>query len=494
MWAVCGSFAQAAVFTVSSTADSGAGTLRQAILDANAAGATPVIQFNLPGTAPHTIALASALPTIANAITIDGTTQSDYDAQNPKPVVAIDGGGTVDADGLTVDYFPSGSAGPVFRALAITRFWPHGRRGPSWDQFVQCDAAVVKGCYIGIGPDGVTAMRNTGDGIVHRNAFATPAIYGGSTAAERNVISGNLGAGIRLEGSFFNIIGNYIGTSANGLAAVANGGDGVLINTTVSAANIGTVTANQGNVISGNTGCGIRALQKTPIIKGNIIGLGADGVTAVGNGSHGVLLECQSATVGDTVAGAPNIISGNTGDGVRVDASNAGVTIKGNRIGTDSTGMIARGNSGYGVNIVSSAATANTGADGGIVSGNGLGGIRVAAGRAGAANALIGVNATATAKLPNGGNGITVENATASTSQNNFASNTIGGNNGAGIEFTGANAHDFLPEAKQHRHGQLWHGQSRQYRTRDSNYRRGSARDRWKPLLHLDQRRQSHRI
>lgn len=61
--------------TVTTTSDSGAGSLRQAILDANTAGGD-LIEFAIAGTGPHTITLASVLPTITTATTINGYSQS----------------------------------------------------------------------------------------------------------------------------------------------------------------------------------------------------------------------------------------------------------------------------------------------------------------------------------------------------------------------------------------------------------------------------------
>ena len=68
-------FLGAAIFTVTNTADSGAGSLRQAILDANAAGGPDDIHFAIAGAGPHAIAPATVLPTISSPVTIDGTTR-----------------------------------------------------------------------------------------------------------------------------------------------------------------------------------------------------------------------------------------------------------------------------------------------------------------------------------------------------------------------------------------------------------------------------------
>ena len=73
---------------VTTTADSGAGSLRAAILAANGTPALDVIQFAIPGSGIKTISPATPLPGLTTAITIDGTTQSGYAG---SPVIELDG-------------------------------------------------------------------------------------------------------------------------------------------------------------------------------------------------------------------------------------------------------------------------------------------------------------------------------------------------------------------------------------------------------------------
>ena len=63
-------------YTVTSTGDNGAGTLRQAILDANAHPGSDDIHFAITGSEVHTIAPASPLPAMTGPGTIDGYTQT----------------------------------------------------------------------------------------------------------------------------------------------------------------------------------------------------------------------------------------------------------------------------------------------------------------------------------------------------------------------------------------------------------------------------------
>jgi hypothetical protein len=88
---------QAATYTVTSTNNSGSGTLRQAIQDANSSGGLDTIDFNISGPGPHTISLTSALNNITSPVVIDATTEPDYVDQ---PVIYLDGSSAGAADGL----------------------------------------------------------------------------------------------------------------------------------------------------------------------------------------------------------------------------------------------------------------------------------------------------------------------------------------------------------------------------------------------------------
>src|SRR5215470_11092296 len=69
---------RAAVLTVLNANDSGAGSLRQAILDANATNGLDTIVFQIPGAGVHTISPASTLPPVTDPVIIDGTSQPGY--------------------------------------------------------------------------------------------------------------------------------------------------------------------------------------------------------------------------------------------------------------------------------------------------------------------------------------------------------------------------------------------------------------------------------
>ena len=130
------------------------------------------------------------------------------------------------------------------------------------------------------------------------------------------MISGNNGTGVRITvaGTTGNVVvGNLIGTNASGTGAIANSADGVNIDT-ADGNTIGGTTAGARNVISGNTGNGISLTNgaDNELIQGNYIGLNAAGTAALANNASGISVDSTSnnATIGGTVAGAGNVISG----------------------------------------------------------------------------------------------------------------------------------------------------------------------------------------
>src|SRR5205807_4590888 len=103
-----------------------------------------------------------------------------------------------------------------------------------------------------------------------------------------------------------------------------------------------------GNLISGNTGSGIRLTGTAGAnnqSQGNVIGLSAAG-TALGS-ANGVFVNGGPGTlIGGTNSQARNVISGSTtGISLCTSGTNYGVVIQGNYVGTDVSGTLARGNS-----------------------------------------------------------------------------------------------------------------------------------------------------
>ncbi len=337
-------------FTVTTTNDSGPGSLRQALLDANAnAGATDIIVFSIPGPAPHTIAPLSALPVIAEAVVIDAPAAGDCDG-NP-PTIEIDGA----AAGAGVSGLVVTSGGATIRGLAITGFGGNGiLLQTGGNNTIECN-------YMGLRPDGTTADRNDGNGI-HIIDSPTNTI-GGTTVAVRNVVSANGGEGIRIDGApaTGNVVrGNYVGTDAAGVADLGNALSGIYVRRApANSISDNVVSGNDGwagVAICGNvSGCGggdFGTQGNTAagtVIQRNLVGTSAAGSAALGNSQRGISIDGAPGTV---VGGAANgnVIAANGLNGVVIFGVGAtGNTIAGNYIGTDATGSSRMGNTGAGV-------------------------------------------------------------------------------------------------------------------------------------------------
>ena len=175
-------------------------------------------------------------------------------------------------------------------------------------------------------------------------------IIGGTTAAARNVISGNFDEGImfRDAGTSFNVvIGNYIGVDITGsgtVASIGNQDDGVQIEKGASYNRIGGTTAAERNIISNNEDGIVIADAGTEynVIQGNYIGTDASGALDRGNTIRGIQLYdgASNNTIGGTATGAGNLIAHNVNDGVRLGATaGTGNAILGNSIYDNSQGI-----------------------------------------------------------------------------------------------------------------------------------------------------------
>jgi hypothetical protein len=158
---------------------------------------------------------------------------------------------------------------------------------------------------------------------------------GGATAGARNLISGNGFDGIIIDGGSGSLVeGNYIGTDITGTTSIANASNGVEISTGfVSTATIGGTSAGAGNLISGNTQDGILISRSVKIqVLGNHIGTTATGTNPLPNGGAGVFIDFSfNNSIGGQAAGAGNTIAFNRGAGVFVN-SGTGNLISGNSI------------------------------------------------------------------------------------------------------------------------------------------------------------------
>jgi hypothetical protein len=306
LFAVGASSATALTYTVVTGEDSGRGSLRQAILQANAGcllDPAPVIVFNIPADRPRTIRPLSPLPAfdcadVSYAPTVSGETQPGWEPNtsvegfNAVLPIVIDGSLAGTACGLrrSYDWWAGFSAPLAVRGLEIRNF----------------DSAVVLTPYTSAicGPMRVLGSRIIGNYV--GLAPVMPSVIGDATLAGRNVISGSRDAGIYRDGATrLEITNNLIGTDDSGTRAFPNR-QGIFLNRPHD-------VSISGNVIAGNTDAGIWSsnvwLPTIPptrpvldlTLSGNRIGVGAGGV-ALGNGVGLHVGESGVVMEGTTVA------------------------------------------------------------------------------------------------------------------------------------------------------------------------------------------------
>ena len=353
--------APATTFLVTNTNNSGPGSFNQAILSSNATPGTDVIRFNL-GAGPVTINLTSRLPTITDAVVIDATANG---CTGGAPVVEVFGGSSLvpAGAGLLVT-----AGNTTIRGLSITGFKGNGievRAGGS--NRVECSR-------IGIAPDVANTVRaNTANGIQIIDSANN--LIGGSNPALANVVSGNAGEGIRVDGSLAtaNIIqGNFIGTDNQGVLDKGNGASGVYLRHAPGNSVLGnTVSGNNGFAgiaVCGNLAfCGgIPNVAQQPstasgnVILGNYVGTSSQGLT-LGNTGRGVSIDSAPNTqvgpfhVNGQLNGAPNVIAFNA---VGIVVFGTGAT--GNKISVNSI----HSNTGLGIDLGTAGVTPNDPGDG----------------------------------------------------------------------------------------------------------------------------------
>jgi hypothetical protein len=405
-----------ALFVVTSAADAGPGTLRQAILDVNATAEPDTINFAI-GTGPQTIAPASPLPPVLDRVTVNGRTQPGY---YDVPIIRLSGlNAGPDADGLNL--FSNLSQ---VTDLAITDFSDDGL------VLSGSGAHFVTRCYFGVAPGDARAAGNGGDGIEINSSHNYIGGYGGRP--DGNVISGNGGDGIRIAAvtptgqAWRNFVyGNYVGTDPTGRAFVPNRGNGIHVLTAENT--IGGASENLWNVISGNAAYNVALTggAASNVVVSNTIGLNSAGEILPGAGA-GVLLGGGGL---NSLVG--NVISGNSGAGVDLNAS---AWVTSNFIGTDRLGTRALGNAGHGVIVRSGAILRSNvisanGGDGVRIDGEPVTGVRVEANRIG----LSASTAQEQADLGNRGDGVAIVGG----DQNTLSDNLIAGNGGNGVRITG---------------------------------------------------------
>jgi hypothetical protein len=330
--------------------DDGSGncTLRAAIIESNATAGTQTIRFNITGTADfssngqdgYTIQPQSALPNITDTVIIDGYTQPGAQANTalaPNPLngtllIEIDGSGAGNVNGLIIDDDNS-----ILRGLIINNFSNTDMSAIS----VGGDDLSIQGNYIGTNRAGNASAPNY-CGICQGADNSTGTLVGGLDPEDRNILSGNSSTGSSPNTGSDNWVyqGNYIGIAKDGLTPLPNaqaGGSGAISLDNSDGHLVGGPEATATNVISGNNSIGVAPnSSKDVIIENNYIGVGFDGVTAIGNGGSGINYSTGSTDSQTT----NNIIGHNENNGISYTSGSDNGTVTGNTIFESASGGI----------------------------------------------------------------------------------------------------------------------------------------------------------
>ena len=343
----------AVTFTVTNTNDSGAGSLRQAILDANASAGADDIVFAIPGPGVHTIVLASSLPPINEGVILDGYSQPGSSPNtlpanqglNTVLTIEIDGTGVTNFDPcLTVNVGNSDVLVMAVHGLVINR----------------CKNSAILGQR--------RRRRRAGLGQLHRHRSDRHVPARPGPLYERRGLDlrrlrpdrrpdplrpqpdRRLGrvrvASNSVVGTW--VRGNLVGTNAagDGIIFVLPGAatSGIGVSGTLSTVG-GPAAADQNTIAGVDHAVGISGPAAT--VQNNRIGTNPAGTIALGNG-NGILAGAGVSVLGNVIGGgAVGIQAGN----------NSSPVIQGNFIGTDASASLNLGNSGTGILVFNGSAT-----------------------------------------------------------------------------------------------------------------------------------------
>jgi hypothetical protein len=365
-----------ATFTVTNTNDSGAGSLRQAILDANANPGVDTIAFNISASGVQTIALSTSMDGITEPVFLDGYSQPGASANtlavgdDAVILIKIDAGAHNPAIALD-----PGSGGSTIRGLSLA-----GTTGPLL--IANSPNNVIVGNFIGVDPDGSTVV---GTNLGIEIDFQDGSIIGGTDPAARNVMASLVGDLIQADGNGTIIQGNYLGINAAGTVGIGRAqraidievGDTVMIGGSApGAANvIGTWSVRA--VQLGEAGA-FNASNVT--VQGNLIGTDVTGTVELSSGG----VDGISIGLAPNAKILGNVVANLSGIGIDLIGSSLGVTgitIQGNKIGTDITGTLPLPNAVCGIHAQDSWGPVNgtiggTGAgEGNVIAYSGVNGI-----------------------------------------------------------------------------------------------------------------------
>ena len=479
-------------FIVTNTSDSGPGSLRQAIINADAASSPSDILFDIPAatdpllaipvpgfdpsTQTWTITLNSPLPAITQTVSIDGYSQAvsgvpfRYPAQISSAVQTVTLTGILTGGTFTLSHLrytaasTQGTTGPIAYnatpAQVQAALVHHSGNGMERGCLRLCPAftsvtfqgafagqalpnlignasglaGTFPGIQVGTLTQGGTAL---GDPTTITSVPNTVAAIDGNNAQARVIINGSQtggGTGFEIEASHCSLDGLIIDGFGIGVS-VPNPGD-------------------VGNLIQGNFIGNYLLYPVDPSTGASLSGLNAIELAGLGNSEQGVYVDANNTTIGGTNPQENNVIAGNLEQGIWIDAAATGNVIEGNQIGMigPSTNgryyQVGNGADGVLVDGSSNAIGGSGDAAANVISGNGGNGIHIVG--PGATRTIVGANLIGlapgggyllgTGDPGNGGDGVLIDNSASNVigGPDSTWGNTISSNSGDGVLITGA--------------------------------------------------------
>jgi len=282
-------------FKVTSTADSGPGSLRQAMSNANGRIGSDLIIFNIPTSDPHynanigvwTIRPVEQLPVLYDRATIiDGSSQALFIGQDANPF-----GPEIEIDGSLSRYRNSGiriqTDGVEIYLLAINRF--KEGCGISFDQ---SHGGRVAGCYVGVDPTGMTAASNSYGISIYKSSYITIQPLNGTP----NIVSANPVAGITITDSSYHnhVSGNIVGLNRTASDTIGNSHYGRYGGVRISTRSDSNTVLN--NLIGGNRWSGVYLFSASNnLIADNCIGTDREWTKSFPNVAGGIAIKSDAA-------------------------------------------------------------------------------------------------------------------------------------------------------------------------------------------------------
>jgi len=309
------------------------------VVAAGAYGVNDAVAFAIPGAGVHTIAAPNGLPLVAVPMRIDGYTQPGATINTNGPAQGSNAQLMIEVTCANGGCLAIAAGNSTVRGLVINgragTIYIQGKGGNTISgNFIGTNPAGTSPVpHSGAQLIDILIGPNASDNTIGGTTPADRNVISGTA----DISAGGGNSGIVIDSANNVVQGNLIGTNAAGDAALGNDlGIEILVG---GADNnrIGGTSAAERNLISGNRLDGVDIYTVGNRVEGNYVGTDASGTLALPNGNFGIAAAGTANTIGGTAAGAGNLVSGNANVGIVIPFGISGNTVQGNRVGTDAS-------------------------------------------------------------------------------------------------------------------------------------------------------------